>query len=43
MLRYPELRKMNPRQAVACALVMRVFRQQCPCGGQNRRRMLSVC
>lgn len=39
MLRYPVIREVNTRQALVCALVMRNFRQKCPCGGLQCQSM----
>lgn len=39
MLRYPVMRKQNPRQAAACALVMREFRRKRPWGELCRGRV----
>jgi hypothetical protein len=39
MLRYPVFRKVNAQQALACSVVVRNFRQKCPCGGLQCQSM----
>ncbi len=39
MLRYPVFRKVNTRQALACLVVVRNFRQKCLRGGLQCQSM----